>query len=352
MILLDITNLRDYLLNLKALPIQITSIGKIEELSDGNNGFVFKAKLKTNQGQKQVVVKQGRPYNKRVWQTGKILPTAPERTAYEAAVFQYLEKLWGTGFVPKVYYVDKKNFAFISEFIGDASQLLSQQLDAKKIEPGLGTILGHLLGKLHAGTRAPRSRPKLPDDGGYLIKALDYYTNRYLFAAQKEGLGKAARSLYTASRQTNKSLCWVDPVTRNIFTKKGKPILFDFEDFQLFDPAWDLGLLLSSWTIIALDSNKKITGRAMLFFKNFLHAYKKEFRAKNQENLQMILARSLGYQGIYLLSRVSGQSGSYYSKNLALEKKIRAAGKNFLNKKYTNKTAWHVASLFLGKNLF
>ncbi|MBI3260981.1 phosphotransferase [Candidatus Berkelbacteria bacterium] len=311
-------NIPSYLAEAK-LPFAVKGVDSIEEAAGGYNNFVFRATVITRNGNRSLILKQARPFNRRAWLEGKKVYESPERVIYETAVLKYLRSIWGK-VVPKVYATDKRNYILILEDIAHHGEFLPDAFARGELYAKSGAILGKLLGKLHYLTY--QKIPKLPEAEGYASWAGKRLHRHFLQPTKKYAIKNKAAAIYRQAWQLPASLTWFDPIHRNIFlSSKGKVRLIDFEEAQPHDPAWDIGILTAAW-LAKTQEGGKLAAEANTFLKQFERAYRAAWKNRPHQ-VQIIFERVPGYQGIYLLSRVDNKRGSYFAHDKRLEQRIR-----------------------------
>ena len=330
-LLLNENNLHQYLINSKyRLPFLINALIKVEEVNEySNNNFLFR--LCVRKGKKNIYffLKQARPYNRRSFKHGKPVPIDPWRVMGEVALIKRLEKLWGRGAVPHVYFFDRQNFAFLMSDIGHNGKLLIDEFVKNSIYPQIGKTLGRYLGKLHTATYKIKGKAGIGRE--YEQFMLGYFYDRHWGSGVRKFFPKQkVRKFYQTVKKAPFCVIWGDPVYRNIFVKpKGKISCIDFDHTVKYDPMHDLGILVAHWVWMWIKGNKKIKVEAENFLTSCSRAYwsvwKKQFFLTKKEKVAM-QKRLIGWIGIYLLSRTDGKSGSYFKKWPAWEKRIRQLG--------------------------
>jgi len=328
------SNIKDYLkLRASVVPFAIKNIKKIELVEQySNSNYLFK--LFISKPKSIYYLKQGWIYNRRSELQNKPFPVDPTRILGEVKLIRLLSTIWDKDCVPQVYFLDRKNYAFLMSDVSKTGKLLIEEFNHNRVHPEIAKKLAVYLAKLHTltwktKTTAGCSRRYTKFMKEYLFK---YHWG---YGANKLLPFNNVSEFFSEVENTASSIIWADPIYRNIFVKpEGKLALVDFDFTIRYDPMADVAILLSHWVWMLLKGNKEVSKDCHKFIKTFSSSYWpvwiKVHKISNQTMQQMKL-RTDKWIGIYLLSRTDGKSGSYFKKWPSWEKRIRQLGIKLFN---------------------
>lgn len=318
-------NLLSYLTSFQGrLPFHIVDVEKIEEVNEySNNNYLFRIILVSGD---TYYLKQAQPHNRRSMLEGKPQAINSARAIGEVSLLRFLKSHWGKDTVPRVYFFDRRNYAFLMSDVSQHGKLLINEFSKNRVHPELARVLGKNLGLLHALTYKKPNAVAIDRRYEKFMKGF-FYNYYWGFAARKLVGRSAVDGFYRQVARAPQAIIWGDPVHRNIFVKPdGKISCIDFDHTVEYDPMHDLGVLLAHWVWMAIRGNKRIKAQSEKFLvecsRAYWQAWRKQTKLTTQEKAEM-LKRLPKWMGIYLLSRTDGKSGSYFKKSPAWEKRIR-----------------------------
>lgn len=342
--LLNVENVRGYLELVRfRMPFSIKDIKKIEEVGEySNNNFLFRLFIRKKGRTELFYIKQAQPYNRRSLLEGKPIAIPTSRAAGEVVILERLESLWGKDVVPHVFWYDHQNRILLMSDVGKSGKFLINEFSDNRVHPELGNKIGKLLGKLHATTY--KTRVSAGCDRVYQQYMYRFFFNHHWgYAARRLVSTQRVKKFYQSVEEAPFSIIWGDPVYRNVFVKPNKKIsCFDFDHTVKYDPMHDLGVLLSHWIWMWLKGNKKVSQEAEKFLTTCSQAYWREWERQPKlmpPEKSAMLERLPGWMGIYMLSRTDGESGSYFKKWPAWEKRIRQFGIQLIKKQRNSLTS-------------
>ncbi len=313
----------------RQLPFKASRLVSVRALTEfGNNNYLFCLTVGSSSRARRYFLKQAQRFNRRSVQQGKPIAVDPSRMEGEVRLLQYLQRLWGSGIVPEVYFYDAANAVMLMSDVGRGGKLLALEFARGRVHPEVGPVLGRLLGKLHAATYH-RPRP-VGSNRVWQDKITKWLFGVHFAAGVNHFFPKRdVQQFYRSVARAPKATVWGDPVHRNIFVGPGRQLgLVDFDHTVRYDPMIDCGILLSHWVwmwVRAPGKHRQDSERAL---QGFMCAYWAAWRSRlSAAERKAMERRLLRWIGLYLLSRTDGGSGSYFAKWPAWERRIRELGK-------------------------
>ena len=315
----------------KLLPKLRGSINRfidIQPVEGGNANYVYRVTAQTPKGESVVYLRQAQAFNKRARDVGKLIRVSPVRIYGEYRMLRYLKNIWGKGIVPDVLYFDRANHVLLLSDVGSNSALLYNEFVKGKVHPEIAKPLARLLAILHA--ESFNTRKEFSGSRAWkrqLFKNL--VVKHWSIALTKYESKKVVEKFFEESKKVIHCGLWADPVYKNIFVKPSGVTLIDFDHTMTYDPAFELGILLSHWTWMMLKGNKNLRRDSQRFIKNFVTNYENEFfcrRSVSSKLMQQLWRRTRRWLGFYLVTRTDGKSGSYFAHDPAWENRIRSIG--------------------------
>lgn len=327
-------NLEQFLLQTARpkMSLDLQEILERDEVSKySNNNYLWRMRVRTARGEETVYVKHARGHNRRAWQKrGRYLATDPDRICGEYRLLTHLQRAWGKGYVPEIYYFDPAHSVLVMSDVSRNARLLVEEFERGRVHGDLGKVFGKLFGVLHSSTYGAR------EDYCGSVKWREQLT--WLFETwfphgiRKHVGAREVRAFYTAVAHAPHSWVWGDAVHRNIFVRERvtrewpRVSMVDFDHARTYDPALDAGMLLAHWGWMSVKS-PKLQKESAKFMRDFWVAYAREFqKRKLGGELPALRARTQKWMGVYLVSRTDGRSGSYFKDFSAWEKRIRQLG--------------------------
>jgi len=304
----------------------------IREAKGGDSGFVYSLSCSVGKNIKKekIFIKQTREYTK----TPIDIKLDPKRIYWEQKFLKLFEEILGVGVVPHVYLYDKANNLIIMSDIVGSGSLLIYDLEKNYLHEKLGKKFGNLFAKLHSYGIKNNTKIKIKSTHQKFLKeALIYYNT----AGALKVISKNVIDNIIKDSKDNLPdvLIWGDAKPKNIIIEKNNIRFFDLESVIKWDPAYDIGCLLSHW-VLKIIENKKNVGRCESFIKEFLDeymAYMKKEKVKGKI-IRDIIKRADRYLGIMMLHRTDGMDQYIFSDNLKNDIRKKAVeivkGKNFL----------------------
>jgi tRNA A-37 threonylcarbamoyl transferase component Bud32 len=283
------------------------SLVKFEEISQFTNvNYLFRVYLKTDDGEKSVVLKYSREFVK----AKPDMQFDVRRNYYEAKVLKRFAQIWGKEVVPTVYYHDEENQVNILEDFGKDCLVIAKELEIDRLHPEICQTLGTRLALLHSSTLETTEivRDSQAEEDDYR----KFFLN-FKMAGSKMIDETATDNLITESSQTPSSLIWGDPVTKNILLKDNRVFFLDFEGSLRWDPAFDLGHMYAHWLIKYLE-NPDLIEQVKQCVVSIFNGYQSKMRERVDSNIvEYILERSRKHAGATILHRLRGLSQFKFS---------------------------------------
>ena len=327
---LNIENIPAYLKVVKyPLPFVVSKIRRIEEVGEySNNNYLFRLTIGNKKDERIYYLKQAQTYNRRSVIQGKPSVVSPGRMGGEVKLLGRLERLWGKGVVPHVYFYDRRHHTFLMSDVGRGGKILIEEFASNQVHPELGSALGRYLGKLHTTTYKTRETSGASQE--WCETMVDFFDTHCGHGVRQHFLHHEVGSFYEEVCTSPTSIVWGDAVHRNVFVKpQGQMGLIDFDHTVRYDPMVDVGMLLAHWTWMCLKGKPQVAHKCELFIRSFISAYwkmwAKQPKLTNREHIAMV-HRLPRWIGLYLVSRVDGKTGSYFEEWPAWERRIRRLG--------------------------
>ncbi len=240
----------------------------------------------------------------------------PARSAVEAAALRAIAGIIGQDAVPKVLWEDATRHEFAMELVPPRLRNWKQDLLAGRIDPATPSRVGHLLGRLHAGSaKDPDIARQFADTRFFEELRLKPYFGRV--AELNPDLAPAIATTIRGMAERRQALVHGDFSPKNILADGSDVVLLDCEVAHWGDPRFDLAFCLSHLALKAL----RRTGHAATLTAaslDLLNAYRQSGPAIVDADLMRIL-------GCLMLARLEGDSPVDYRGDLDLPATKRMA---------------------------
>jgi 5-methylthioribose kinase len=339
---LNVENIPAYFKAVKyRLPFSVDEINRIEEVGEySNNNYLFRITIKNKKHKNIYYLKQAQTYNRRSVVQGKPFWVSPGRMGGEIKLLGRLQKLWGDGVVPGIYFYDQRHHIFLMSDVAGKGKILIEEFARNKVHPEIGATLGGYLGRLHATTYKNKESSGASNDWCKVM--VGFFDTHWGHGVRQHFPHHEVQSFYEEVCSAPTSIVWGDAVHRNVFVKTGRRVgLIDFDHTVRYDPMVDVGMLLAHWTWMWLKGRAKISRESEKFIRSFSTAYwkpwVKQSKLTNRERSDM-RHRLPRWIGLYLVSRVDGKTGSYFEEWPAWERRIRKLGIELFGERQTSST--------------
>lgn len=234
---LDESNIVDYLIH-RGLVDASTRL-RVNELSGGFINSVWR--VTTANG--DLVIKQSYETSERA-----VLQADVRRALVEATAMKAINGWLADSPVPRVIDDDPDNFVIVMEAAPADAVLYEDELQAGRVPAGVAEQIGRYAANLHAATgdlgaagATFRSNP------GFALRAQSIRGA----AAASPDLAEHIERVLARNSENPRCLVDYDITPKNVLVHDGAITKLDFECVQLGDPAFDLGILLAHYALLA-----------------------------------------------------------------------------------------------------
>ncbi len=284
---------------LNAPNARVVSAEEIDEYT--NSCFIFRLHLEGG-SDKIVYLKQARAKTKK-----KDFFIPPHRIIWETESISRFNAAVGEFIAPRVIYLDKDNFILVMEDVLSGGEMLIDAYKNGELRADLGKKFGSVLGRLHGKTFWLKN-DFFNDPDWQKVLTEDVFYQHFMIGTEKILGKKTVDLIMSDSRKVPHAFCHMDLLIKNIIVHPNTFRIIDFEQATVWDPAYDIGALLTPWAIALATVNGKANASAKLFISSCISAYKTELSRNNipKEIINNLMRRALRFTATTMLHHTCG----------------------------------------------